>query len=185
MLVIFSLAYVTAFSVFAFSRGDPQAAVYLVVMLLGMLLVAKVHSGDRLSRGVLWGLSLWGLMHMAGGLVRVDGQVLYGVQVTSFVRFDQAVHVFGFGYGTLAAWQSLRPNLAPGYRMSVGLAVIVALAGMGVGAMNEVIEFFATLLLPATNVGGYRNTGFDLVSNMIGAIVATVWVIASTKERAK
>lgn len=39
--------------------------------------------------------------------------------------------------------------------------------------MNEVVEFAATRLMD-TNVGGYVNTGWDLVSNMIGATAVAV-----------
>ena len=38
------------------------------------------------------------------------------------------------------------------------------------------IEFAATLLLPKTNVGGYVNTGWDLVCNLIGAVLAAGWI---------
>jgi hypothetical protein len=53
-----------------------------------------------------------------------------------------------------------------------GLMVLAATAGMGLGALNEVVEFLATLALPNTNVGGYLNTGWDLVANLVGAAVA-------------
>jgi hypothetical protein len=55
-----------------------------------------------------------------------------------------------------------------------GLMVLCAAAGMGFGAMNEVIEFAATILVPQTNVGGYMNTGWDLVANLVGCAVAAV-----------
>jgi len=44
--------------------------------------------------------------------------------------------------------------------------------------LNEVIEFAATLLVPETNVGGYLNTGWDLVANLFGATVAVtaIWI---------
>ena len=42
----------------------------------------------------------------------------------------------------------------------------------------------ATLLIPETNVGGYRNTGWDLVSNLIGATTAATWIWVSERRRA-
>ncbi len=56
--------------------------------------------------------------------------------------------------------------------------VLCAAAGLGFGALNEVIEFAATLLVPETNVGGYLNTGWDLVANLFGATVAVaaIWI---------
>ena len=47
---------------------------------------------------------------------------------------------------------------------------------MGFGGLNEVIEFFLTLTLPETNIGGYINTGWDLVSNLVGVIAACVLI---------
>ena len=47
---------------------------------------------------------------------------------------------------------------------------------MGFGALNEVIEFAATQLLPNTNVGGYVNTGWDLVFNLLGSTIAACMI---------
>ena len=43
------------------------------------------------------------------------------------------------------------------------------------GALNEVFEFFASQWF-AANVGGYENTGWDLVFNTIGCTVAAFWI---------
>lgn len=64
------------------------------------------------------------------------------------------------------------PGLRPG-TMVAG----VWLMGMGLGALNEVVEFVATLVQPQSNVGGYRNTGFDLVFNMLGSGVVALWAL--------
>jgi hypothetical protein len=76
-------------------------------------------------------------------------------------------------------WQGLRSAISrrggiatPGF----GLMVLSAAGGLGFGALNEVVEFVATLLVPETNVGGYRNTGWDLVANLAGATVAVVLI---------
>jgi hypothetical protein len=45
---------------------------------------------------------------------------------------------------------------------------------MGIGALNEVIEFGITHVQTATQIGGYQNTGRDLVANMLGGAVAGV-----------
>jgi hypothetical protein len=50
-------------------------------------------------------------------------------------------------------------------------------ASMGFGGLNEVVEFFLTLTLPETNIGGYINTGWDLVSNL-GGVTAACCLIA-------
>jgi len=47
---------------------------------------------------------------------------------------------------------------------------------MGAGALNEIVEFVATVLVPETNVGGYYNTALDLVFNAAGALVAGLYI---------
>ena len=57
---------------------------------------------------------------------------------------------------------------------TLGLLIICGTSSMGYGALNEVIEFIATVFIPETNVGGYTNTSWDLVANLLGAIFATI-----------
>jgi uncharacterized membrane protein YjdF len=50
------------------------------------------------------------------------------------------------------------------------------LAASSLGAVNEIIEFLAVILLGSEGVGGYTNTAIDLVANLLGAIVGTVYM---------
>jgi hypothetical protein len=52
---------------------------------------------------------------------------------------------------------------------------MAAIAGMGLGALNEIVEFIAVLTLPETGVGGYVNTSLDLTANTIGAAFFLTW----------
>ena len=52
------------------------------------------------------------------------------------------------------------------------MLMLCGAASMGFGALNEVIEFFLTLTLPETNIGGYINPGWDLASNLVGVTAA-------------
>jgi hypothetical protein len=124
---------------------------------------------------------------MAGGLVPVpqawvspgSGAVLYSWWlIPGCLKYDQIVHAYGFGTTTWLTWHILRGALrSPGdlpVRPTLGVLVLCMAVGMGFGAFNEVVEFAATLTLPETNVGGYLNTGWDLIANLVGASVAAV-----------
>ena len=50
----------------------------------------------------------------------------------------------------------------------------LVLIALGLGTINEIIEFAVQLSIPETNVGGYINTGWDMVSNSVGAITAVL-----------
>ncbi|MBL8849751.1 MAG: DUF2238 domain-containing protein [Planctomycetaceae bacterium] len=184
-VVVFTLAYLSASIVAAVATGNREFVFYIVVMFVLLGAVAAVHRRVHFSSVVLWGLAIWGLAHMAGGMVPVpaswpingEHRVLYSWWlVPNLLKYDQIVHAYGFGVTTVACWEGLQsmirgsghPPLSP----SLGNLTLCAAAGMGFGALNEVVEFAATLLVPETNVGGYVNTGWDLVSNMVGTIVA-------------
>lgn len=187
-VAIFTVLYILAAVIGAFVDGNREFLIYIAVMLLLIGLVWKVHRTVVLSSGVLWSLSIWGCAHMAGGLlslpvhwpVNKEAHVLYNLWlIPGWLKYDQLVHAYGFGITTWICWQGLRAALLnrTGHAVPTpGLMILVVAAGMGFGAMNEVIEFAATLLLPETNVGGYLNTSLDLVANFIGAMVAAVLI---------
>jgi hypothetical protein len=184
---IFSLSYLVAMTLIGGSlpsSTDLRLALFFGTVGIFMVIVAVSYPKVRFSTAVLVGLSVWGLAHMAGGLLEVDRRPLYNYQLIEHVlRFDQLVHAFGFGFATAATWEALRTWLPPHPRLTFGLGVIVALAGMGLGAINEVLEFIATRIDPNSNVGGYENTGWDLIFNLFGCVAAAA--IVMTIERRK
>lgn len=122
----------------------------------------------------LVGLAAWGVGHLAGGIIELDdSRILYNALLPGRIHFDNVVHFVGFGSAGLAAWEALRRALYA--QPSVRAAWLTTwMFGMGVGALNEVIEFAITHIKTDTQIGGYENTGRDLVANMLGAAVAGV-----------
>jgi hypothetical protein len=188
-LAAFTSVYLVGASWLALERGNIEFMLYIGVMLIIIPLVLWVHWRVILNDAVLWGLSFWGLVHMAGGLVVVpeawpveaQSRVLYSLWlVPGQLKYDHVVHAYGFGLATWVCWQGLRAAIrhrGGGIATpSIGLMVLSATAGMGLGSLNELIEFVATLTVPETNVGGYVNTGWDLVSNFIGALTAVTLI---------
>ena len=182
----FTAAYLLIATVGAFSTGNSEFVFYIVVMVVLAAVVGLVHFNIGLPESALWALSIWGLAHMAGGLITVPAawpthgpnQVLYSLWlIPDRLKYDQVVHAYGFGVTTWICWLGLRSSLRGSGVEAVptaGRLVLVWAAGQGFGALNEVIEFAATLLVPETNVGGYLNTGWDLVSNLVGATIAVL-----------
>jgi hypothetical protein len=181
----FTFGYLAIALVAGLRAGNAEFLFYIGVMLVLMGLVWAVNRSIGISTGALWALSLWGLAHMAGGLIVVpegwpvnaESRVLYSLWlIPGRLKYDHIVHAYGFGVTTWVCWQGLksaiqkRSGQAPA--PTFGLLVLAGAAGLGFGALNEVIEFAATLTMPETNVGGYVNTGWDLVANTVGATVA-------------
>jgi len=196
----FTLSYLAVATIFALSTGNTEFLFYCAVMVILIAATAAVHRSLSLTPGLLWALSIWGALHMAGGLITIPDQwpangeirVLYSWWIIpkaaasgvsgGWLKYDQVIHTYGFGIATWLCWQVLcgtlhshasQPPSGWPLRPTAGLMFLVAAAGMGLGALNEVIEFIATRLT-VTNVGGYVNTGWDLVYNTLGATVAAL-----------
>ncbi len=192
----FAAAYLVSATIAAFVLGNSEFLFYIVVMIILIGAVWLVHSRVSLTSGALWALSVWGLAHMMGGLLTLpdgwpyDGehQVLYSLWLfPGKLKYDQLVHAYGFGVTTWVCWQSLQAMLvsagAKNLRPTFGMLVLAVAGGTGFGALNEVIEFMATLTVPNTNVGGYINTGWDLVANLIGASLAATLIYLGASRR--
>jgi uncharacterized membrane protein YjdF len=177
-------AALIGFSALAAQRGNAEFLFYGGVMIVLAGAVLALDRKVRLSHLALVGLVMWALLHLAGGTVRVGDGVLYSWRpVAELPKYDQVVHFFGFAVATLVAWECLAHAIAARTgerpRATTGLVTGAALIGMGLGGMNEVVEFVATLTLAETNVGGYGNTGWDLVSNLAGCVAMGVWIRAA------
>lgn len=187
-----TLSYTAIFGAIFMSAGNSEFLWYVVTLLILVGIVAVGQRKAEFPAWILWALSLWGLVHMAGGGVPVDGSVLYAHVVLPvhasgefvFLRYDQIVHFYGFAVTALVLWHLLRRHF-PVMAGTASLLVFPVLGAMGLGAVNEIIEFIAVVVFPNTNVGGYINTALDLVFNAAGAVFAMVLVrvFANTHER--
>jgi len=161
----------------------------LIAIMLG---VAWLDRRVQLPLAVLWGLFLWLVLHLAGGMISVPPSVvdtgmtnytLYNVRLAPWLpRYDQAVHAFGFFMSSLAGWRAIYVASKQTLRPTFGPLLAAGLIGMGCGGVNEVMEFIATRIMPHTNVGGFENTGWDLVSNMVGCILAMILIRLTHKD---
>ena len=177
----FFVAYYLLLIAYGLATEATQTVFYAVFVLGAAAVVALLYAGARLSTLVLWGLALWGLSHMVGGIIELGGVTMYERPVDAGeFRFDKVVHFFGFGFATLAAYELLRHRVGRAAPAN-SVAITAAFVGLGVGAVNETIEFLITLLPRESNVGGFSNTGWDLVANAAGAASASL--IAPLRDR--
>jgi putative membrane protein len=177
------------FASYGFATGSPSTGGYsLSVLLIGVAIA-------RLRRAVLPGLLVTGLavaaiMTLAGGLINVGQNVLYNLSVgpysralgTHFLQYDHLAHAYVSFVVAFACWVMLAaPHAAGGHRRE--LVILSVGTALGLGAVNEVVEFTATLAHHGAHAGGYWNTGWDLVCNLIGATTAGI-VIATSRAGA-
>jgi uncharacterized membrane protein YjdF len=137
---------------------------------------------------VLWLVAIWVIMHMCGGGVYIGDVKLYDFMLLDIfdgggefviLKFDQFVHFYCYVAISAVVYFMLKRHMKK--KQDVALIVFSILAAVGVGLLNEVIEFAMVVFADAGEaVGGYYNTALDLVFNLIGgiagAIVAWKWL---------
>ncbi|MFH1425545.1 MAG: DUF2238 domain-containing protein [archaeon] len=182
-IFIVNLIYLTIALFIFLDRRNYEFVMYVGVIVVALIAVLLTNNRVNYPNSLLWGLTVWGIIHMAGsGVILENGEVLYSLILIplsaeyNILRYDQFVHIVGFGVATLLMYVLVKPNLKNKFGWW-SLGIVVVMAGLGVGALNEIIEFIAVVTMPETGVGGYINSSLDLVSDLVGAILAMIWIV--------
>jgi putative membrane protein len=127
-------------------------------------------------------------LHTSGGGLSINNRRLYEYIIFplsgepyNIFRFDQLVHMLGTFIATIVVFYLLRPLLKEIMYRQAALVLVIIMAGVGVGSINELIEFIVTVFIPDNGVGGYENTVIDMGANLIGAMLASIYILI--KER--
>jgi hypothetical protein len=193
-VLLFTVVYLLGATAAAIALGSSEFLLYLGVSPLLIAAVALIHRKIDLPLSLLWALSLLGFVHVLGGLIvlppgypTAGKPYLYNLWlIPGRLKFDQVVHTYGNAIATWLCWHLLRYSIALVVKRKIqdiparpAFLLVCFLAGIGVGALNELLEFGATQTVPGdTNVGGYVNTGWDLVSNTLGGLITVlvIWI---------
>ena len=181
MLTI-NLAFVAGFGMFYLVRQNYEFIIYVGVIMFFICLVGATLKKVDYTLGSLVGLTVWAALHMAGGGIAVGEGRLYDLILIPLsknypvLRYDQLVHMWGFGASTLVIYSLLKRPLAKPTEHSIALSIVLVMGGLGVGALNEILEFVVSSFVPESGVGGYLNTSLDLCADLIGAILGLGYV---------
>jgi len=161
----------------------------IVIIFAGTL---ALHNRVQFPAWMLWLLSIWGLMHVLGGAVRIDDHVLFAHRIYPFIdlggefyilKYDQLVHGYLYGLVALMAYHTIQRYFVI-TRDGKMLALIAVLVSVGISGLNEIMEFFISLGME-NGVGGYDNTMLDMCFNLAGATIATSLFLVMKKDSAE
>lgn len=178
LAVLLAVCGVVGFAIFGFATGAPSTVGYIVSICLVGVGVAAFRR-EPLPGWLALALACLALGHMAGGLVIVGDDVLYNAHPPLHAfQYDHVFHASASGVAAIVLWLFLAKQLTS----RVAAVTVAVLGGMGVGAFNELVEFLATLAHHGTHVGGYRNTGWDLLSNTVGSASAVAVMVTLARR---
>lgn len=182
ILLIINAIYLLIASFYYLSRKNYEFIMYVGIIILIFIIILFTINKINYPNIVLIGLTIWGIMHMIGGVL-IGNSVIYSKILINIIgepynilKYDQFVHVFGFAIATLMMFVLLKPFLKFPIKKWSSISILVIMAGFGIGALNEMIEFSAVVLMPETGVGGFINTSLDLIADFIGACIAMIYI---------
>lgn len=183
LLLIFNLVYIVGFTAYYLAQGNYEFMVYIGVLVVLVVLVAGFQRRVCFPHFILWILSIWGLLHMLGGGLRLPGGTvlyqwipleLYNAHdmLGEFVilKFDQILHFYIYFVMSFVL-AHLLVRITDKETKPLHFYFFVVIGSMGLSVVNELIEFAAVIASPNTGVGGYFNTLLDLLFNTLGAVV--------------
>lgn len=190
-IVIVNVIFLTIFTAVFLSRQNFEFLLYVGVIVFFFVVLLATNRRVNYPTGLLWGLTAWSLLHMSGGGIFIGGSRLYELMLIplsdsyQILKYDQLVHMVGFGVATGVMYQVIKPVIKPEVTKWTAISIVVVMAGLGVGALNEIVEFLVTVIVPGSGVGGYLNTSLDLVADLIGSVGAMIGIVIFSKQGVK
>lgn len=182
ILLLVNAALIVGFGSLYVARQNYEFIIYVGVIIAALAVILISRSRVDYTLGALVGLTGWSALHMAGGSIHIGETRLYEIILVPLSdtypvwRYDQLVHIWGFAASTLVMYCLLKRALVERLPGRLAVSVVLVMAGLGVGAFNEIIEFGVSICVPESGVGGYLNTSLDLCADLIGAVLGVVYV---------
>lgn len=156
---------------------------FLVYVVVSFVVALIVYFADKKFNFPVFakvGFLVWLFLHFAGGLFRYGETAWYGIIFFNIVgdpyyilRYDQVLHFFFYFIASIFLYGVVVHYTKP-KTSKKALFFLTVLVAVGVGALNEIVEFAVYVYAENTGVGTYINNALDLVFNTVGAIVGTL-----------
>lgn len=188
ILFWYTVIYIVGFTIWAVLIRNYEFMYYAMFLGIFVFATTAYYKEFYLSYHVIAGLSLFGFLHIMGGLAYVGQTRLYDLYlIPGIFRYDNFVHLIGAGLGTLIAYNFLRPHLNMRVRHNPAFfGILIVLIALGMGVINEILELIAVVLFNAADsVGDYMNNALDMIFNLLGATLATTYLFVLNKRKRK
>jgi len=173
VFVVLNVTFLVASVWYMYGRAEWEFMIYAAAVLIAGFAAWRILRCYDFPIWILLIVEVGLIAHFAGGILQVgpDNTALYWTYPLG-IRFDKIVHAYNAFAGVLAIGHVFREA---DFRMGRLEHVVVVFVVLGIGAVVEVIEYFAVLVIPNTGVGDYANNMEDLIMNGVGGLVAVTF----------
>ena len=163
-----------------------------------ILIIFIIHRSVNFNKYVPLFLGLGFLLHTLGlyQIIQYEGYIgtLYGGPILNY-HYDLIVHVVGVLFFSLAFCHMIYTPLIKGLKSKMLVFVILFFFMLGIGALNEAIEYVGFDVLghgegflefgdgDSTASGGpWENASLDLMANMVGSLIGVGAFLLTRKK---
>ena len=182
-----SLILIAVFSGLGILQSNYEFLTYAVIAFVVVLII---HFSDKHFSYPIYakiGFLVWMFLHFSGGSFRYKGQSWYSLMILNLIpepylilKYDQVLHFFFYFLTAIFLFSVIKKYLNSKSKFPIWLLAV--LAAMGIGALNEIMEFGAYVYYEETGVGTYINNALDLVFNFLGAMLGAFVAIKKPKK---
>ncbi len=188
LMLSFTIGYFIVFTILSILKRNYEFLYYTIIISALIFFIMLYNKKIHLTTQILFGLTIVWTMHIFGGNIYVSDTRLYDLWIIpQILKYDNIVHAFGSFIATFIVYELIGPAMNKDIsKNSFFLFFILVSATMGIGAFNEIIELGAVLFFNAAKqVGDYFNNAFDLVFNLCGSLVASIFIIINKRAKSK
>ncbi|HIG52294.1 TPA: DUF2238 domain-containing protein [Candidatus Pacearchaeota archaeon] len=187
--VYFVYLFLISLLIYIIPKGNYEFIGYAVVIGFLFYFLTITDKLYKYSIFGIWLFAIWVVLHLFGGILYFGGTRLYDIVLINLLgppydilKYDQFVHTYCYFAIAILLYYPLKKYMKVSSK--IPLIVFAILSAIGIGLLNEVIEFGMVIFADAADaVGGYYNTALDLVFNLIGAIIGAVFVSRVLDEK--
>ncbi len=184
IVLYFTIFYLFLFTIISMFNKNYEFIYYIFILTILIIAITSINKRVNLPVPLLGALTLIGVLHVIGGNIYMDGIRLYDLWfIQDVFRYDNLVHFLSMFAITLVLYNLLNPYLSEEIKKnSFLLYTILVLMTLGLGSLNEIIEFTSVVFLNAAEeVGDYMNNAVDLLFNFFGALGACILLSLNRK----
>jgi len=154
---IITLLVLIGFLVKALLAKNYEFIGYWVVLVILFLLVIWLDKKFNFPLTGIILFSIWSISHMAGGLLYVSGTRLYDLVLIPILgepyfilKYDQLIHAYCYFAISILVYFALKKYFIK-QKSQTALIIFSILAAVGIGLLNEVIEFGMVIFADAAD----------------------------------
>lgn len=182
---ILAYLFLVAYLIYFATIGNYEFLGYIIITGIVFYVLIKFDDHYTFPLYAIWLFVIWIILHMLGGSIIINeaGQRLYAWIIFDLIgepyfilKYDQVVHAYTYFVFSILVYHALQKHLKP--NQNAALILFTILASVGIGTLNEIVEFSMVVFANAAEgVGDYYNTALDMVFNLVGAILG-VWFVS-------